>query len=768
MRDAERQGACTRGEGLTAQIEGLYRRVEALRERAGRASATDLLDEALEEISAALEELRVAGEELRQQADELDHSGEAVEVERRRYLDLFESAPEGYLVTDARGTVTEANRAAAVRLGVQREHLLGKPLAVFVAIEARRAFRARLALLEGDGTDRIEDWEVPLRLPGGRTMEASLTVAATREARGRLLGLRWLVSDMKGARAALRESEARTRAIVEAAVEAIVTIDDRGVIESFNPAAERLFGYAAGEVVGRSVKTLASGPLRDRSDESVARLLGTHAGEIVGRSREVVGRRKDGALLPIELSVSEVRLGTRRIFAGVMRDVSERKRAERRLAVRHAVTSVLAEAGETADLAPRLLPALAEAGGWDAAELWLADRGAGVLRRSGLWGAPGRGPAASPVLAGAASVARGEGLAGRVWASGRAEWMSAAAEGYGFARAEAAAATGCRDALALPIRTGGTVTGVVTLLGREASRPDHELLEALEGLGGQIGDYLARADAEERLRRLNEELERRVAERTARLEQQIAERERVEARLRTSERLASIGTLAAGVAHEINNPIAGILATAELASASLGEPGASGRLARLLEHMVAEAQRCGRIVKSVLQFARAEPTERWPHDLNDVARRVGDIARAAVEAAGADLRLALAPVLPAVPMNPTEIEQVTINLVRNAVQAGARRVEIRTDARDGRVRLRVADDGRGIPEADAPRIFEPFFTSRREEGGTGLGLSVVHGIVAAHGGTVGVESRPGEGTVVSVELPVRGAPPAPRVDTGRS
>jgi len=130
---------------------------------------------------------------------------------------------------------------------------------------------------------------------------------------------------------ALRDTAERLRAILETAVEGIITINDHGIVESFNPAAERIFDYPAGEVVGRNVNVLMPSPYREEHDSYLANYRRGGDARIIGIGREVVGRRKDGSEFPMDLSVSEVRLADRRIFTGFVRDISERKRLEKEI-----------------------------------------------------------------------------------------------------------------------------------------------------------------------------------------------------------------------------------------------------------------------------------------------------------------------------------------------------------------------------------------------------------------------------------------------------
>jgi two-component system NtrC family sensor kinase len=261
-------------------------------------------------------------------------------------------------------------------------------------------------------------------------------------------------------------------------------------------------------------------------------------------------------------------------------------------------------------------------------------------------------------------------------------------------------------------------------------------------------DITERRRAERLLHAARAELEQRVQQRTAEL---AAANEN----LRRSERLASIGTLAAGIAHELNNPLGTILLDAEEALERLDEPAA---VQRILNEIRADVNRCARIVKSVLQFARQGRTEKWTCDVNGVVRHAVDLLRDKCDRQAVQLVTALPDAPLELVANPTELEQALFNLLQNALNAcdPGGRIEVATTrvADADMLRLTVRDDGCGMSDADRARAFDPFFTTRFDAGGTGLGLSTCHGIVTEHGGTIELTSAPGRGTTVTVELPL--------------
>lgn len=234
------------------QIDDLRERVEALFHRAHSDPEATVRDEALEELSNTLEELQVAGEELRQQNEELAAARSSIEVERQRYQGLFDFAPDGYLVTDARGVVREANQVAASLLAVPPDFLIRKPLVLFVAEQDRRSFHLRLKSV--NEKERLEDWEVILKPHRGNPFPAVLALNAIRDAEGKLVGLRWMirnVAEQKQMEDGLRESGERLRSILEQSPIGIQIYDSDSQLVFVNKACLEVLGVSnAVEVKG--------------------------------------------------------------------------------------------------------------------------------------------------------------------------------------------------------------------------------------------------------------------------------------------------------------------------------------------------------------------------------------------------------------------------------------------------------------------------------------------------------------------------------------
>jgi two-component system, NtrC family, sensor kinase len=233
------------------------------------------------------------------------------------------------------------------------------------------------------------------------------------------------------------------------------------------------------------------------------------------------------------------------------------------------------------------------------------------------------------------------------------------------------------------------------------------------------------------------------------------EREQLRRQLGQSQKLEAIGQLVSGVAHELNNPLAAVMAYAQLALASASLP-ADERSA--VETILHESKRAARIVSNLLTFARQHQPERSVTDVNQVVNDTVALRRYALSEHNITLMVQLDEDLPLTWADGFQVQQVLLNLVANAEQAlhdwdGERRITVRTEYNAQTIRLTVADSGYGIDDATLDQIFNPFFTTKSVGDGTGLGLSIADGIVREHGGSIRVESTPGHGATFIVELP---------------
>ena len=231
-------------------------------------------------------------------------------------------------------------------------------------------------------------------------------------------------------------------------------------------------------------------------------------------------------------------------------------------------------------------------------------------------------------------------------------------------------------------------------------------------------------------------------------------RQRAQAEIMKSERLALIGRLAAGVAHEINNPLGGILL---LSSLLLRKSKAEGTERENLQRIANDAERCQKIVQGLLDFARQREPKIEPFNVNDVVNKAISLLENQAVFHDVDIVKGLQKGLPPVGVDEGQMVQVFVNIIMNAAESmkGKGTLKVSTSHRDdtGSVEVAFTDTGEGIPEENLRHLFEPFFTTKEVGHGTGLGLSISHGIVVRHGGTISVNSRVGEGAAFVISLP---------------
>ncbi len=496
------------------------------------------------------------------------------------------------------------------------------------------------------------------------------------------------------------DERAKLRGVVEASIDGIITIDERGVIESVNPAAMRIFGYSTEEMVGRNVSILMPDPDRSGHDRYVGNYLQTGAARIIGIGREVVGLRKSGERFPMDLAISEVRLADRRIFTGWVRDITDRKATEAKERESHALLRAVVEA--------------------------ISD----PIFAKGL---DGRYNVANTSLAEVAGRTLDEII-------GRTD-----AELFGPDDADAIA-TADKHIL----ETGEPRTyELVTQLAGELRVFEVNKAPFRDAEGNLIG-----------VRGISRDITLRK-----RAEQQAQERQAALAHL---DRLRSMSQLATGLAHELNQPLGAIGNYAAAAKGMLASPHVKPqRVEEVLVSIVDEIERAGQIIKRMRSFVRKQTTTIQVTDANSIAREAIAILSYALRQAKIVPRMELADRLLPVHADTIQIQQVLVNLVRNATDAmesvppGSRMLTVRTSQRgDDFVVFEVMDNGCGVSPENQARIFDAFFTTKKQ--GLGIGLALCRTIIEDHRGQLSFRANP-SGAGLTFEFTLRCAKTGPTV-----
>ncbi|QQP91146.1 PAS domain S-box protein [Skermanella sp. TT6] len=477
----------------------------------------------------------------------------------------------------------------------------------------------------------------------------------------------------------------KLRALIDTAPDGIVIIDRFGSIQTCNSAGLRLFGYAPEEVLGRNVRMLMPDPYREEHDGYLRNYRETGHRKIIGIGREVQGRRKDGSVFPMELSVGEAGADEDRIFIGIIRDITERKQQEAVLRERKArLTSIL-------ETVPDAII---------------------VIDQHGI--IESFSPAAERLFGYAPAEAVGRNVSMLMPAPYRA-----AHDGY----MDHYLTTGEKRIIGIGRvvvgqRADGTTfpmdlaVGEVTLAGRRL-------------FTGFVRDLTEHQHAEKRLQDLQSEL------------------------LHVS-RFSAMGQMSSTLAHELNQPLTAITnyvkACRRMMDAAEHKPGV--KVLETMDKAVAQATRAGQIIRRMRDFIEKGQTDRTAEPINKVIEEASALALVGAKQENIRVHFDLAPDAPAVWIDKIQIQQVVLNLVRNAMESLAlspvRDLTIATAiTHDDLVEVCVSDTGPGLAPVVAANLFQPFVTTK--EKGMGLGLSICRSIIDAHGGRLWVTPNPGGG-----------------------
>jgi PAS domain S-box-containing protein len=264
-------------------------------------------------------------------AQDITHRKRA-DNEMERLASIIEYAQDAIIDLNLDGVIVSWNRSAERLYGYSADEVKGLTVSLIVPVNRTDEMNRIMA--------RVRDKELVTRIEtahvrkDGSEIPVALTVGPVHDATGQIVGASIIsrdISELKRAESALQENYTKTVAILDTMVDGVITIDERGIVDSFNPAAERMFGYAAGEVSGKNISMLMPEPYAGEHDEKIREYFRTGKAKIIGIGREVVGKRKDGSTFPMDLSVSEAVLGPHWLFTGIVRDLTERKRLERQI-----------------------------------------------------------------------------------------------------------------------------------------------------------------------------------------------------------------------------------------------------------------------------------------------------------------------------------------------------------------------------------------------------------------------------------------------------
>jgi PAS domain S-box-containing protein len=554
------------------------------------------------------------------------------------------------------------------------------------------------------------------------------------------------VTEHRKAVSAVREGERHVHAIMENVADSLITIDEAGIVQTINPAVERMFGYTTAELIGQNIKVLMPTPHRIEHDNHLRRYLATGNATILGvTAREVVAQRKDGSPIDVELTASEMWHGGDRMFIGVLRDITARKQADETLRQKttfielsKVVAAAANEASSVEEALETCITAVCRHFGWSAGHAYLpAQDDTGELAPSMIWHLDDTEKfQALREVTMRSRFAPGQGLPGRVLANRKPLWIADLTKDPNFPRSHVTENIGITSAIGFPVLVGSEVAAVLEFFSEDAIEPDEAALDAMTHIGKQIGRVIERAEAERQLLTAKEAAER--ADRTK-------------------------GEFLATMSHELRTPLNAIIGFSEVMGQELFGPLGHATYKEYLGDIKTSGTHLLNIINDILDVSKAQAgmieLADDSVDLTEIIETCLRLLKPRAKEKGLTLEVDLPATATRIRGDRQRLNQVLLNLLSNAVKftnQGSITVRLRCDQEDGIV-LQFIDTGIGIAEADLERIMEPFTqadsTLSRAHEGTGLGLPLSRVFVEAHGGELSIKSVFAKGSIVTVRLP---------------
>jgi PAS domain S-box-containing protein len=665
---------------------------------------------------------------------ETDSNSRRIDLRPELYRSIFESSSEPIVILDPQGFYLQQNAAHAALLGYSDEDLKNQTPAIHMG---EKAFSESLGKAAALGEFR---GEVINRTKDGRTLFIDLTAFVIRDEKGKPLchvGIKHNITERKVLEESLRRSEAELTDFFDNAAIGLHWVDPDGIVLRVNQAELDLLGYTREEYLGHHIAEFHAD--KQVIDDILARLA---AGEVL-RDYDARMLCKDGRIKQVRINSSvyweDGKFVHTRCFT---RDITERKRTERRLTLQYEVTRILSESRDFSESAKRILKTACENLNWEVGALWKVDHENNVLRAVEICHTSSRKTPEFDRLTETMALEKGMGLPGRIWDARAAVWMHNFTEDPTLPRAEAASREGLHGAFGFPIILGEEILGVIEFFSPEIREPDEELLNMTVGIGGQIGQFGERKRAEERLASLLE------SERAARADAERANRLKDE--------------FLATLSHELRTPLNAVIGWSRmLGSGRLDSEGSKHALEVVERNAWAQKQ----IIEDILDVSRVITGKLQlnlsPVDLVAVVDAALDAVRPAMEAKEIKIDTLIDSSLRLISGDADRLQQVVWNILSNAAKftPSGGKIEISVNQTSAQVQIQVTDSGPGIDPAFLPHVFERFRqadgSTTRTHGGLGLGLAIVRHLVELHGGTIAVENRENrQGAIFTVRLPL--------------